>query len=602
MGVKTGRFVAAVAALACAWGAAGEPESGERVRPECGTQLDDSALSEHVERASAVARLVGYVRFFHANDGVFKSDWDALTARLMEEALESADATDLAKRLNGLIGKVAPLVRVYVEGEEVPERVEAAPSDGAQASLVAAWEHVGLRIGVERAGMWYRSDRKAVSLQDPKAFERVPDPRSEIDESLGAGIRVAMPVSVLIDTKIRSMPAGEPYRGDEGAWGYDKEAMRLAAAATGWAAMRHFSVVGNERETDWDAALQSAMRRATVESVEHCGLRRGFEELGARAGDGQARAQREGTRHWRVGVSLVWAGDRVFVERVEGAEGLRVGDEVIEVRGETIADAVRGATPRAAGVFEEARRARALEAVCQALGESDRVSWVVARDGARVEVDTGVVAEAPAAYSVRVLDNGVRVVRVGEAYGDELIKEMELLAGARGVVIDARNMDTGTARALGWIMNGVYLAAPEWSATLLLPEWNGVKWRDETGEVGPKGTRMGGAVALLTDARTVGAAEVAAIVMKDLRQGILVGERTGGCAGRVIDARMPGGMWLRFTGTRAHRYDGSAVNGVGVEPDVVVERTAEGMAAGRDEALERAVEIVLEKAGGVKRE
>lgn len=593
MGVKTGRLMAAVVVVSCACGAVAEPE--RETRAERGVAV---AGTERLERAEAAARLIGYVRFFHANDGVFKSDWDALTARVMGEALRASGPEELAERLNGTIGKVAPLVRVYVEGEEAPARVEATPSDGAEASLVAAWEHVGLRIGVERAGMWYRSDRKAVSLQDPRAFERVPDPRTEIDESLGAGVRVAMPVSVLIDTKIRSMPPGEPYSGEESAWGYEREEMRLAAAATGWAALRHFSVVGNERETDWEGALQTVMSLCAGTDAE---LRRGLRELAARVGDGQAQVRREGTRLWRVGVSLAWAGTSVFVERVEGADGLRIGDEVLEVRGRTIDEAVRLAMPLVAGTTEEARRARALDIVCEG-EEGERVSWVVLREGERVEVETGVVGEAPAGYSVRVLANGVRVVRVGEAYGDELIKEMELLAGARGVVIDARNMDTGVPRALGWMVSDVYQAAPEWSAVLLLPEWHAVRWRDETGEVGPMGTRMGGAVAILTDARTVGPTEVAAIVGKDLRQATLVGERTGGCAGRVIDARLPGGMWLRFTGTRARRYDGSAVNGVGIEPDVVVERTAEGMRAGRDEALERAVQIVLEKAIGVKRE
>ncbi len=572
MGVKTGRWLAAVVAMSCAWGALGAD----------GTRRED--------HAQACARLLGYVRFFHANDGVWKSDWDALSVRVMDEAIGAESAEDLAARLNGVIGRVAPLVRVYEEGGAAPQRPAEAPSPGATASLVAAWEHVGLCIGVRPAGAWYRSDRMGVSLTDPKAFERVPDPRTEIDESLGSGLRVAMPVSVLVDSKIKSMPPGEPYRGGENARGLEDVATRLASAATGWAALRHFSVIGHAREVDWEAGLRETIAGA-LESEE--GLDRGMRALIARAGDGQGMARRGGSRAWRVGVSLVWGEGRVFVERVDDAEsGLRVGDEVIEIRGRPVGEGVDVVMPLSAGATESARWARALSVLCNA-NRDERVPWVVERAGERVAVETGVIEDAPPKLEVRELESGVRVVRVGEADGEELVRAMERLAGARGVVIDARNADAGVARALGWVVTGVYLAAPEWSAVVMLPEWNGVKWRDETGEIGPKGTRMGGAVAMLIDARTVGAAEIGAVVMRGLRLGELVGERTGGSAGRAIDARLPGGMWLRFTGTQARNYDTSAVNGVGVAPSIEVIRTAEALRAGRDEPLERAIQAVL---------
>lgn len=577
MGVIQQRWMSVAAALLCACSALG---------------ADDARRAAHAE---SCARLLGYVRFFHANDGVWKSDWDALTVRAMEESLAAEDAGDLAARLNGLIGKVAPLVRVYEEGAVVPTRPTEAPSEGATAAYIAAWEHVGLRIGVRPPGAWYRSDRMGVSLTDPKAFERVPDPRTEIDESLGSGLRVAMPVSVLVDSKVRSMPPGAPYQGAEGARGLDDAAMRLAGAAAGWAALRHFSVIGNGRDVDWEAGLRDAIVGA-LES--EAGLRRGLRALLARTGDGQGAAWSEGARAWRAGARLVWAEERVFVESVgEGSGGLRVGDEIVEVRGLPIGEAVERALAVSAGATEGARRARALDVVCEAV-EGERIVWSVLRGSERETVETGAIEDVPAGLDVRSFENGVRVIRVGESMGDELIAAMDRLAGARGVVIDARNADAGVARAMGWVVDGVYLGAPEWSAVVMLPEWHSVRWRDETGEIGPKGARMGGAVALLTDARTVGSAEIGAVLMKGLKLGDLVGERTGGSAGRVVEARLPGGLWLRFTGTQARNYDTSPVVGVGVEPTIEVARTAEGMRAGRDEPLERAIESVLMRTGG----
>jgi hypothetical protein len=48
---------------------------------------------------------------------------------------------------------------------------------------------------------------------------------------------------------------------------------------------------------------------------------------------------------------------------------------------------------------------------------------------------------------------------------------------------------------------------------------------------------------------------------------------------------------FRFTGMRVTAHDGKVFHARGFQPDVVVVPTVEGIAAGRDEVLERAVEL-----------
>ena len=67
---------------------------------------------------------------------------------------------------------------------------------------------------------------------------------------------------------------------------------------------------------------------------------------------------------------------------------------------------------------------------------------------------------------------------------------------------------------------------------------------------------------------------------------------TGGTNGNVNYVPLPGGYLLRFTGMRVTKHDGSQFHGVGIHPTVPVERTYEGVAAGSDEVLEKAVKVV----------
>ena len=54
---------------------------------------------------------------------------------------------------------------------------------------------------------------------------------------------------------------------------------------------------------------------------------------------------------------------------------------------------------------------------------------------------------------------------------------------------------------------------------------------------------------------------------------------------------------MSWTGQKATRADGSRLHGVGIRPGVVVHRTLRGLAEGRDEALDRAVELVRPRGG-----
>lgn len=73
--------------------------------------------------------------------------------------------------------------------------------------------------------------------------------------------------------------------------------------------------------------------------------------------------------------------------------------------------------------------------------------------------------------------------------------------------------------------------------------------------------------------------------------GTIVGSNTAGSNGNVIFLELPGQIALMYTGMRVIGPDGEIFQGVGIEPDVRVYPTIEGLRAGRDEVLERALEM-----------
>ena len=96
----------------------------------------------------------------------------------------------------------------------------------------------------------------------------------------------------------------------------------------------------------------------------------------------------------------------------------------------------------------------------------------------------------------------------------------------------------------------------------------------------------------ITSGRAISYAESMMGIVEAYRLGEIVGETTAGTNGNVNPFVLPGGYNVSWTGMQVLKHDGSRHHGVGIHPTVPVQRTRAGVAAGRDELLERAVEVV----------
>jgi C-terminal processing protease CtpA/Prc len=98
--------------------------------------------------------------------------------------------------------------------------------------------------------------------------------------------------------------------------------------------------------------------------------------------------------------------------------------------------------------------------------------------------------------------------------------------------------------------------------------------------------------AFIVDGRTISYAESVMGIVENYKLAEIVGEPTAGTNGNVNPLSLPGGYTITWTGMKVLKHDGSQHHGVGIAPTIPVSRTRAGIAAGRDEMLERAVQAV----------
>jgi len=70
-----------------------------------------------------------------------------------------------------------------------------------------------------------------------------------------------------------------------------------------------------------------------------------------------------------------------------------------------------------------------------------------------------------------------------------------------------------------------------------------------------------------------------------------IGQPTFSTNGNINTLTLSDDYTISFIGMRLLKHNGSQLHGIGFLPDVYVERTIEGVKAGRNEFLEKAIEI-----------
>ena len=106
--------------------------------------------------------------------------------------------------------------------------------------------------------------------------------------------------------------------------------------------------------------------------------------------------------------------------------------------------------------------------------------------------------------------------------------------------------------------------------------------------------RFEGPIVVLTSVAATSAAETMCMFLQDAAGATLVGGITSGTNGNVAEVRLPLGVSALFSGMEVRHADGRPFQGIGIIPDVEVHPTIQGIREGRDEILEKGLEVLRE--------
>jgi hypothetical protein len=107
-----------------------------------------------------------------------------------------------------------------------------------------------------------------------------------------------------------------------------------------------------------------------------------------------------------------------------------------------------------------------------------------------------------------------------------------------------------------------------------------------------KGDHYNGKVIILVDASTQSSAEYQTMALQSAPNTMVVGSQTSGADGNVSWITLPGGLKTAISGIGILYPDGTETQRVGIKIDKVLQRTINGVSAGKDEVLEAAIQML----------
>lgn len=199
----------------------------------------------------------------------------------------------------------------------------------------------------------------------------------------------------------------------------------------------------------------------------------------------------------------------------------------------------------------------------------------------------------PADTALKILENNVAYFRPENAKVMYLPNMMDRILKTNALIIDLRAYPK---ESIIQKMGEYLFETPTEFAkfSLVNADQPGLFTFGETLKIGKKNPDYyKGRIIILVNERTQSNAEFTAMGFRFAKNAMVIGSQTAGADGNVIPMfNLPGGLSTVFTGLGVYYPDGEETQRIGIVPDIEIKPTIKGIREGRDEVLERAMELI----------
>lgn len=523
-----------------------------------------------LENLRVLGLVWGFLKYYHPAIAAGDYNWDYELFRILHEVAKARTVTQRSAVLTSWIRKFGP-VKDTVYPVYTPQKIKLAPD--------LAW------------------------ITGPKISKA-------LSSALQPIINAARPEQKYY---IGSAPgAGNPLFKHEKAYDYmdfPDAGYRLLALFRYWNMVQYFYPYKNLFKEDWKAVLSEFIPKVLAcKTQEEYALT--LLELIGRVHDTHANiyggAQK--LQHYfgarRAAPILGFVGHKAVVKGFYDKElgektGLLKGDEIVKIDNKDLSEIIKDhlkITPAS----NYPTQLRNMSAILLQSNNSS-VNVTLKRDGdiqqrSLKTYTTGEMMrtnmEASQKKSFSLLPQDIGYLYLGTIKNAELPAIFKKLKGTKGLIIDLRCYPS---EFTVFTLTKYLMPEPKAFVKFSIAEsfMPGLFINSEPLKVGSENPNYyRGKVVILVNETTQSQAEYTTMALRVTPGAIVLGSTTAGADGNVSPISLPGGISTMISGIGVYYPDGTETQQIGIVPDVVLKPTIEGIKEGRDELLDKAIEII----------
>ncbi|RHW43276.1 hypothetical protein D1B31_00975 [Neobacillus notoginsengisoli] len=570
-------------------------------------KVKKQSKDRRIANIEAFGRLYGLVRYFHPSDEAAGLDWNRFGVYGVAKVKDAANEQELKAALEELFLPIAPTLSLSLKGEKPQKQAKIKSTDE-----VIAWQHYGPPGNGTRN---FQSKRMKTTIANGEAayneemlFPAFPKPGEKYEGSLGKSIKVSVPL-------ILSMENGKTLGTTEKSWeAFEKlmeelinseanlttanEDYRHAGVIATWNVLAHFHPaftnmayedVNNQLAISLKNAADDQTREEYVETLS---------SLMLVTNDGLASLSfLDITKDFRrLPFMADIVEDQLVFTVAPPYTDFKTGDIIETLNGveakayiESIANTIPGS--------RQFKLWRAIDSVM----DDEKTNIVYSRDGHKREAefterDLNYIDEFNRIDNFKMLGDGVYYLNPTMNAIPALEMNKEALLHAKGIIFDMRGAgldDMVYAKLQELITNKPAKKPLELVMQVIYPYRKDADFKDFfMPEPLLAEETFKGKLVFLSYSGTLGRPEHFLNYVKDNGLGTIVGQPTAGAHGTYQSYPITLNMHGIMTGTETFTREGVSNYSVGVQPDIQVNRTLDGVRDGVDEYVEKALEVI----------
>jgi len=565
--------------------------------------------SGKVDNLRTFAKAYGYVKYFYPGDEASQIDWAKFSIYGAAKIEKCKTKEQVVAALNNLFNPIAPSVMFLISKNKPGYDLKLITPDNTTGYRLTYWQHEGIEIGLIPKNC-YKSVRvgNGPNPGEGKIFDTQPAFGQIITKEIGDDIYCQVPL-VLYRNDKNSYPqadslAFKQLNTEIGKFDYkpDTLSLRLGNVINVYNVLQHFYPYFDVVKVKWDSELTKALSRCFTDVSTKDDLIT-LEKFTAPLKDGHISVGTNQIRFSAPSIAWEWVEGKLVITQVSNNPNINIGDIVTKIEGiqpekyfEEINSRISAGTK---GWLNYKANKVSL------YGDFGSVMKLtingkpidVARFSYPIEMER-VIRNNEKPY--RQLSDSIWYLNMSVIEMDTINKLLPALTKCKAIICDARGYPRNNHEFITHLMQmddttTSWMQIPQ----IIYPDHDGiVGYKMENWIPGMKARKpyLGNKkIVYIIDGRAISYAESCLGYIEGYKLATLVGQPTAGTNGNINPFDLPGGFSIWWTGMKVLKHNGSQHHGIGILPNVYVTKTIQGIKEGRDEFLDKAIEVAKQK-------